>query len=275
MYKGNRQRFTRNALESVADAARKAFFKCINPTNLIRLQKTLDLSDVDSDKPSINSVMIPIQERIDEEERLEQIEMARRWAKHGWSQRMVYDCMGEEDYLMDEDEGIILNAKQLKKLNKKLSKGKSSSKRGSRGKGKRPDKVEYGGYEDFSEDYWENRKSMYTHGEWIDDEDNYEEAYKKIKFYPDITNELSVIEFDSLKEFSDYCNEHGYLVGTTDFDNLKNWGTVHCCLDPIDLEYGDYSIITDTSYGGLYWTVEADLPDDVKEAVNSQTSSNK
>jgi hypothetical protein len=52
--------------------------------------------------------------------------------------------------------------------------------------------------------------------------------------------------------------------GTTDYENLKNWGTVHCCLDPIDLEYGDYSIITDTSYGGLYWTVESDLPEDVK-----------
>lgn len=271
MYKGNRTRFTRNALESVADAARKAFFKCINPTNLIRLQKTLDLSDVDSDKPSINNIMIPIQERIDEEERLEQLEMARRWAKKGWSQGMIYDCMGEDEYY-DED-GYVLTPKQIKKLNKKLSKGKASSKRGSRGKGKHRDNVEYGGYEDFGEDYWENRKTMYNHGEWDDDdEDNYEESYKKIKFYPDITNEMSVVEFDSLKEFNDYCGEHGYTVGTTDYENLKNWGTIHCCLDPIDLEYGDSAIITDTSYGGLYWTVEPDLHDEAaKSGVEART----
>jgi hypothetical protein len=30
-------------------------------------------------------------------------------------------------------------------------------------------------------------------------------------------------------------------------------------LDPIDLEYDENTIITDNSYGGLYWTVEADL----------------
>ena len=69
MYKGKRARFTRNALDSVADIARKIFVKYINPTNLIRLQKTLDLSDVSDEKPSINGVMIPIQTRLDEEER--------------------------------------------------------------------------------------------------------------------------------------------------------------------------------------------------------------
>jgi hypothetical protein len=106
---------------------------------------------------------------------------------------------------------------------------------------------------------------MFRNGEWSDDdEDNYEEAYKNIKFYPDVTNEMSAIEFNSLKEFSDYCDEHGYAVGTTDYDNLKNWGVIHCCLDPIDLEYGEFAIITDSSYGGLYWTVEKDLPEDVK-----------
>ncbi len=268
MYKGKRARFTRNALDSVADIARKIFVKYINPTNLVRLQKTLDLSDVSDEKPSINGVMIPIQTRLDEEYRQAELEMEQR-LKDAWSKGMLYDCMGE-DYIYD-DEGIILNPKYLKKKNRKLyeenGKKKSSSKRGSRGKGKKNNyDAQYVGYEDY-DDYWENRKSLYTNGEWDeDDEDNYESSYKTIKFYPDITNEMSVMEFHSLKEFSDFCDRRGYVVGSTDYSNLKNWGVIHCCLDPIDMEYGEFAIVTDTSYGALYWTVEADLPADVKDA---------
>jgi hypothetical protein len=209
--------------------------------------------------------MIPIAERIDEEERQKELREAAEWRKRvkGWPRSMMYDCMGEDDFLVDEEEGVILNAKHLKRLNKKYYNGKSekSSKRGKRG-GKKKGNLVYSTYDD---DYWKNRKTMFRNGEWSDDdEDNYEEAYKNIKFYPDVTNEMSAIEFNSLKEFSDYCDEHGYAVGTTDYDNLKNWGVIHCCLDPIDLEYGEFAIITDSSYGGLYWTVEKDLPEDVK-----------
>jgi hypothetical protein len=266
MYKGKRARFTRNALDSVADMARKIFVKYINPTNLMRLQKTLDLSDVSDDKPSINGVMIPIKERLDEEERQAELEMEKR-LRDAWSRGMLYDCMGE-DYMCD-DEGIILNPKYLKKKNRKLyeDKKKSSSKRGSRGKGKKNDyDAQYVGYEDY-DDYWDNRKSLYTNGEWNeDDEDNCEAVSKTIKFYPDITNEMSVMEFHSLKEFSDFCDRRGYVVGETDYSNLKNWSVIHCCLDPIDMEYGDFAIITDNSYGALYWTVESDIPADVKDA---------
>ena len=266
MYYGKRARFTRDLISKAESMTKAIYKKYINPSNTERMQKTLDLDDTDGEKPSINGVMIPISARIDEEERIVALEEARKWA--GWGRNMMYDCMGEDDIILDN--GVVLSPKQLKKLNKKLFNGKnSSSKRGSRGgksKSKKKD-VQYLGREAYDEydDYWANRESMYTRGEWSeDDEENYEEAYKSIKFYPDITNELSVIEFSSLKAFSDYCDEHGYSVGTTDYENLKNWGVVHCCLDPIDLEYGDYSIITDTSYGGLYWTVEDDLPEDVK-----------
>ena len=153
MYKGKRARFTRNALDSVADIARKIFVKYINPTNLVRLQKTLDLSDVSDEKPSINGVMIPIQTRLDEEERQAELEMEQR-VKDAWSKGMLYDCMGE-DYIYD-DEGIILNPKYLKKKNRKLyeenGKKKSSSKRGSRGKGKKNNyNAQSGGYEDYDD----------------------------------------------------------------------------------------------------------------------------
>jgi hypothetical protein len=43
------------------------------------------------------------------------------------------------------------------------------------------------------------------------------------------------------------------------------------------MEYGDFAIITDTSYGSLYWTVESDLPEDVKgpEVINAEVKTVK
>ena len=158
-----------------------------------------------------------------------------------WSNRMLYCCMGEDDeyctnrHTMEDDyyDGVM-SVKSRKKVNKKRYKN---------------------GRKDYDE-YWTNRHTMYD-GEY-DEYEDYESPYKLIKYYPDINNELSVIEFKSLKEFDDYCVVHGIYVGSVDYDNLKNWGIIHCCLDPIDLEYGDKTIITDSSYGGLYWTVSDD-----------------
>ena len=259
MYSKKRNRFTRDALVYSTDEVvkkpsitRAEYFRYISPSNDNRLQRTLDLVDISpEDKPSINTTMISICERIEEEERLANLEMARRWRERvsGWPANMMYDCMGEDDYLLGDD-GHVLTAKEIRKLNKKIYGGKQdkkSKKRGKRGgkKGRYDDEdIIYGGYDEY---------------------DDYDVPYKSIKFYPDITNELSVIEFSSLKDFSDYCDKNGYAVGETDMENLKNWNVVHCCLDPIDLEYGDYAIVTDASYGGLFWTVADDLPDDVKE----------
>lgn len=78
---------------------------------------------------------------------------------------------------------------------------------------------------------------------------------KFIKFYNNINNEHDVIEFRNIKEFNDFCEKHDYYVSKTDADNLERWTTIHCCLFPLDNEYGVRSIVTDNSYGGLYWSV--------------------
>ena len=138
MYKGRNR-----IVAGVMDMTRSLFTKYINPTNLLRLQKTLDLSDVNGRKPCINAVMVPISERLDEEEREAELKRALEWQSRGWPKSMMYDCMGEEYY--DDDGCVILNPKNLKKLNKRLydEKKKKSSKRGSRGKGKKADYVTY------------------------------------------------------------------------------------------------------------------------------------
>ena len=228
---------------------------------------TIDLQGCVGDKPTINGIMPMIMERLDEEERLEMLALAEKWRNkkgRGWSKAMIYDCMGEDYPGWDDEDGYdpyeeIYSAlvdseksSKLKKLNKKLFKRMNKS-----GKGKK--RYEYVGSAE--DDFWENRKTMFRNGEWcddLDDEDNYEHPEKVIKFYPDINNEMDIKEFHSLKEFSDFCGENGYFLSSVDYNHLVDWDVVHCCLDPISLEYGENEIITDNSYGALYWTVNDD-----------------
>ena len=98
----------------------------------------------------------------------------------------------------------------------------------------------------------------YGYDEGIGFED-VESSYKLIKFYDNIENEFCAREFHSIKEFNDFCDEKGYYVSTVDHCTLIDNQVIHCCLDPVSKSYGEDEIITDTSYGGLYWTVSGDL----------------
>ena len=244
-------------VHSTVSSIASAIARFINPVDTIRMQKTLDLEGVDIKlKPHINDIMPAVEERLDEEERQRSIRIARQWAKSGVILNPgLFD--GADYGFEDEDEyfAYLRNHKKLQKKNKK------ESKRGSRGRGKnkRNDGYSYGldyGTVDHDE-FWEQRRALY--GDDFEDGNNDENRYKHIYFYPDIKDELTVREFHSLAEFNEFCGENNYLVGSVDFENLKNWGVIHCCLDPVDLEYGDNTVITDTSYGGLFWTVEPDL----------------
>jgi len=230
-----------------------------------QLNRTLNLLGVKDIKPTINDAVYRMIPRLEEEHRLELLEAAKRWSKqYGWpSDAMLYDCFGEDYPGCDDDnyspyeeidESLYAKgSRKLKALNKKLFK---KSKRGDKKRGK------HRGSEDIN-DYWSNRHSMFRNGEWsdddLDDENNYDEPYKVIKFYSDIENEMGVQEFYSLSEFSKFCEEKGYNVSITDYNNLLNWSVIHCCLDPISLEYDEHDIITDNSYGALYWTVTEDI----------------
>jgi hypothetical protein len=59
----------------------------------------------------------------------------------------------------------------------------------------------------------------------------------------------------SVKEFNDFCDMKGYSVSNIDMNSLINQYLTHCCVDPVTRE----DVITDTSYGGLYWTIKGDL----------------
>lgn len=208
----------------------------------VQLERTLGLIGVDGDnKPCINDLMCIISKRIEEEEKAAQAEYVRRWydkyGEDGYGEYMFYDCMGEDDFPDDDYPYYGLSKKELKKLY-----GRKGKKKGKR----------HRHYDDEMED------DVYS---------NVDSEWKEINFYEDIENELSVIQFSSIKEFSDYCEEQDIKVGNVDGENLMNWDRIHCCLDPLSLKYGEKDLITDTSYGGLYWTVADDIESNGVAAV--------
>lgn len=205
----------------------------------LQLHRTLSLEGVVGDKPCINDIMELMRERLEREHEEEMRRMI-----ENWSQGMIYDCMGEDDCLLDPEtmQELYLQShmspKHLKALNKRAYKNGIKSQKGS---GKKSSK-----------------KNRYYYDELLDD-DYYEPSEKIIKFYYDIENELNVREFDNLADFESFCADEGYDIPSVDYNNLLNGVEIHCCLDPVDLEYGDKTIITDNSYGGLYWTVNEDV----------------
>ena len=229
-----------------------------------RLERTLDLRDIVGEKPIINDIMPIIMKRLDSEHESHMAEICSRIRNHrGILYGLGLDdlCCGidDEDYGYDPYEEIKdgYDSKRLRKLNKKLFReGNKGSKKG----GKKRDKRNVYDYLAEEDDYWNNRSTMYSNDEWNDDESNYENPVKSIKFYDDINDELSVREFDNLKDFDDFCEKNGYYISSTDYNNLVHWNVIHCCLDPISLEYGAKEVLTDNSYGALYWTVSEDMP---------------
>jgi hypothetical protein len=78
---------------------------------------------------------------------------------------------------------------------------------------------------------------------------------KEIYYYPNYHEKDSRLEFNSLKDFSDFCDDNGYIVND-DVSNLIMFNrVVHTCLKPNTREYGIYEMMADTSYGGMFYEV--------------------
>lgn len=209
-----------------------------------QLERTLGLVGVDGkNKPCINDLMCAIVERLEREQKAADAEYYSRWYDRYGDESIFFDSYGEDDFPDDDYPHYGLSKKEMKRLMKGI--GKQGRKKG-KSKGKRHRHIDF------------------------DDEDiynNVDSEWKEINFYPEIDNELSVIQFHSIKEFSDYCEENEISVGNIDGDNLMNWDRIHCCLDPLSLKYGEKGLITDTSYGALYWTVADDIESNGVAAV--------
>lgn len=84
-----------------------------------------------------------------------------------------------------------------------------------------------------------------------------------IYFYRDINNPDDKEIFYNLYEFNEFLNSEGIFVNSYETRNLLNRSISHCCVDPSLVEIkGEPWLVSDSSYGGLAWSVcgNDDLP---------------
>lgn len=159
----------------------------------------------------------------------------------------------EDDWDEDEsgflDFGYVKSKKQWKRQRNMLQnfmglpskKNKNKGKRGTRG-GKK-------GMKNKVRDLFSEEDMMYD--EQMND--------KTIYFYRDVNNPDRSEVFYNLYDFDMFLDEEGIEVSEQEVQNLMNREVSHCCVNPdIKATRGTVQLITDSSYGGLYWTSHSD-----------------
>lgn len=77
--------------------------------------------------------------------------------------------------------------------------------------------------------------------------------HKEIWFYPDYHCKDDRLEFNSIKEFSDYCEKQGYFVSREVINDLAWRYESHCCLYPESEKVGLLEIMSEHSYGEMFF----------------------
>ena len=107
--------------------------------------------------------------------------------------------------------------------------------------------VPYSGYEDDDTEY--NLDDIGFDATSYDDDTE----YKEIWFYPDYHCKDDKLEFNSVKEFSDYCENQGYFVPKEVAKDLVWRYESHCCLNPESERVGLLEIMSGHSYGDMFY----------------------
>ena len=90
---------------------------------------------------------------------------------------------------------------------------------------------------------------------WITVEYDYSDEQKSIWFYLDYHCKEDKLEFNSLKEFSDYCTSMGYFISQEVLNDISWRYESHCCLDPRNRSIGLDDVVCEHSYGELFYSV--------------------
>lgn len=83
--------------------------------------------------------------------------------------------------------------------------------------------------------------------------DGSDSSSKVIFFYYDYHYKDERLEFNSLKDFNDFCLGMGYEVPKYVSDDLAYRSESHCCLNPLSVSKGDLEIMSEDSYGNLFY----------------------
>ena len=82
---------------------------------------------------------------------------------------------------------------------------------------------------------------------------------KTIYYYRDVNDPDHVEIFFNLHDFDNFLTEEGIEVTQEEVNNLMLNELTHCCVNPDTKQTnGKAQLVTDTSYGGLYWTCNPD-----------------
>ena len=83
--------------------------------------------------------------------------------------------------------------------------------------------------------------------------EDYETDAKEIWFYPDYHCKEDKLSFNSLKEFSDYCDSMGYWVDKAVAAEISWRYESHCCLNPESEKIGLLEIMSEHTYGEMFY----------------------
>lgn len=104
----------------------------------------------------------------------------------------------------------------------------------------------YDGEEDA---YW--KEHGYNDNESTDDDDLPFDDAPRVCFYTDYSDEMSRIDFQTLKEFETFCQDSGYYIYEDAFNKIYEMETLFCCLDPYARAYGNSVLIIGKSYSEM------------------------
>lgn len=163
----------------------------------------------------------------------------------GYPYSDYYDGWDEwDDYYGDGYYGDFFNGGYSQSHQKKKStidSLKRGSKRGKRGNKKKGKSIP------LYSDSFSSRSNLYDSDEVT------------IYYYRDINNPDIKEIFYSLYEFNEFLDSEGIYVSKYETKQLLSRSISHCCIDPsfIDLK-GEPWLISDSSFGGLSWSVCGD-----------------
>ena len=97
----------------------------------------------------------------------------------------------------------------------------------------------------------------------FDDIALFQDESKEIWFYPDYHSKDDRLEFNSIKDFSDYCCSMGYWVDKCVMGDISWRYESHCCLNPESERLGLLEIMSSHSYGEMFYDAcdESELSD--------------
>lgn len=88
-----------------------------------------------------------------------------------------------------------------------------------------------------------------------DNPDEVGDSYHVVWYYPKYNDKDDRLEFDSLKDFDDFCLDEEILVPPYMFQELINHRVSHVCLNPICMERGIKELIVSGTYNDLLYNV--------------------